>query len=172
MPTTNLRPVFYRVGEALELHSGWIDTETGDIWDTVPDNLMAVELVPGAYPAFKVGQRVEFTEEVDLYPAARILVGERAHVAYLEGSSGEIGLFLEAVHIGLEDNTLPLVPFHHEETLAGLRVFKRPSPALWRSSLRLAAAVLIALGVWQLGETIAAVASVVSEPVLALLMYF
>ena len=62
LPLSNLKPVFYRVGEALEIHSGWIDPETGDIWDTVYDNQMTVKVVPGAYPAFKVGQRVEFTK--------------------------------------------------------------------------------------------------------------
>ena len=120
LPSSNLKPVFNRIGEALEIHSGWIDPETDGIWDTANDNQMAVKLVPGAYPAFKVGQRVEFTKAVDLYPAAHVLGGERAHVAYLEGSSGEIGLFLEAVHIGLEDNTLPLVPFHNNEALASV----------------------------------------------------
>jgi len=154
LPLSNLKPVFYRVGEALEIHSGWIDPETGDIWDTVNDNQMAVKRVPGAYPAFKVGQRVEFTKAVDLYPAAHVLGGERAHVAYLEGSSGEIGLFLEAVHIGLEDNTLPLVPFHSNETLASVRVFKGSgvtsrTGSLWSDALRLAAAVAIILAVWE-----------------------
>ena len=84
LPSSNLKPVFYRVGEALEIHSGWTD-ETGDIWDTADDNQMAVRLVPGARPAFKLGQRVEFTEAVDVYPATHVLGGERAHVAYLEG---------------------------------------------------------------------------------------
>ena len=45
LPSSNLKPVFYRVGEALEIHSGWCD-ETGDIWDTADDNQMAVKLVP------------------------------------------------------------------------------------------------------------------------------
>jgi len=154
MPLSNLNPVFYRVGEALEIHSGWIDPEKGDIWDTANDNQMAVKLVPGAYPAFKVGQRVEFTEAVDLYPEA-ILEGERAHVAYVEGSSGEIGLFLEAVHIGLDDNTLPLAPFLNDEPLASMRVFTGagvvPSRtgSLWSDALRLAAAVAIILAVWE-----------------------
>ena len=114
---------------------------------------MAVKLVPGAYPAFKVGQRVEFTEAVDIYPEA-ILEGERAHVAYVEGSSGVIGLFLEAVHIGLEDNTLPLVPFHSNETLASVRVFKGSgvtsrTGSLLSDALLLAAAVAIILAVWE-----------------------
>ena len=47
-PLSNLKPVFYRVKEALEIHSGWIDPETGDIWDTVYDNQKAVKVVPGA----------------------------------------------------------------------------------------------------------------------------
>ena len=155
LPLSNLKPVFYRVGEALEIHSGWIDPETGDIWDTVNDNQMAVKRVPGAYPAFKVGQRVEFTKAVDLYPAAHVLGGERAHVAYVEGSSGEIGLFLEAVHIGLDDNTLPLAPFLNDEPLASMRVFTGagvvPSRtgSLWSDALRLAAAVAIILAVWE-----------------------
>jgi len=151
---TKRNPVFYRIGEALEIHSGWIDPETGDIWDTVYDNQMAVKLVPGAYPAFKVGQRVEFTKAVDLYPAAHVLGGERAHVAYVEGSSGVIGLFLEAVHIGLEDNTLPLVPLHNNEALASMRVFKGAgvtsrTGSLLSDALRLAAAVAIILAVWE-----------------------
>ena len=153
MSLTKRNPVFYRIGEALEIHSGWIDPETGDIWDTVYDNQMAVKVVPGAYPAFKVGQRVEFTKAVDLYPAAHVLGGERAHVAYLE-ASGEIGLFLEAVHIGLEDNTLPLVPFHNEEQMASVRVFKGAratsrTGSLLSDALRLAAAVAIILAVWE-----------------------
>jgi len=153
LPLSNLKPVFYRFGEALEIHSGWCD-ETDGIWDTADDNQMAVKLVPGAYPAFKVGQRVEFTEAVDVYPATHVLGGERAHVAYVEGSSGVIGLFLEAVHIGLEDNTLPLVPFHSNETLASVRVFKGSgvtsrTGSLWSDALRLAAAVAIILAVWE-----------------------
>jgi hypothetical protein len=154
LPSSNLKPVFYRIGEALEIHSGWIDPETGDIWDTVYDNQKAMKLVPGAYPAFKVGQRVEFAEAVDIYPATHVLGGERAHVAYMEGS-GEIGLFLEAVHMGLEDNTLPLVPFQNDDTLASMRVFKGagvvPSRtgSLWSDALRLAAAVAIILAVWE-----------------------
>ena len=154
MSLTKRNPVFYRIGEALEIHSGWIDPETGDIWDTVYDNQMAVKLVPGAYPAFKVGQRVEFTKAVDLYPAAHILGGERAHVAYVEGSSGVIGLFLEAVHIGLEDNTLSLEPFHNEEQMASVRVFKGAggtsrTGSLLSDALLLAAAVAIILAVWE-----------------------
>jgi hypothetical protein len=153
LPSSNLKPVFYRVGEALEIHSGWCD-EKDDIWDTADDNQMAVRLVPGARPAFKLGQRVEFTEAVDIYPATHVLGGERAHVAYLEGS-GEIGLFLEAVHMGLEDNTLPLVPFQNDDTLASMRVFTGagvvPSRtgSLWSDALRLAAAVAIILAVWE-----------------------
>ena len=91
---------------------------------------------------------------MDLYPAAHVLGGERAHVAYVEGSSSVIGLFLEAVHIGLEDNTLPLVPFHNNEALASMRVFKGAgvtsrTGSLLSDALRLAAAVAIILAVWE-----------------------
>jgi hypothetical protein len=44
LPSSNLKPVFYRVGEALEIHTGWTD-EAGDIWDTADDNQMTVKLV-------------------------------------------------------------------------------------------------------------------------------
>ena len=82
LPLSNLKPVFYRVGEALEIHSGWCD-ETDGIWDTADDNQMAVKLVPGAYRAFKVGQRVEFTKAGPLPCGTRS--GRRASPCGLPG---------------------------------------------------------------------------------------
>ena len=158
MPLTNLKPALYRVGEAQEARSGWVDPKTGNISDTADDDLMSVQLVPQARLAFAVGQIVEFTKPVDVYPMDCIQEGERAHVAYMDNDTGEVGLYLEAIHDGLALNTLPLVPFHDEETLASVRAYERrtntepvpvASPSLWRATLRHAITALIAVALWE-----------------------
>jgi hypothetical protein len=148
MPLTNLKPAFYRIAEGQAVQSGWINTATGDICDTEDGDHYRIRVVPGARLAFTVGQRVEFTAPVDLYPYDVVLAGERAHVAACN-EEGEVSLLLEGIHDGLEDNTLVLVPFHDAETLSSVQLFQpvaRPKSCYKASpSLRWSVAIFVAV---------------------------
>jgi hypothetical protein len=139
MPLTNLKPAFYRVAGTQAVQSGWINEATGDICDTEDGDHMRVRVIPGAKPAFTIGQRLEFVAAVDLYPYDVVTIGERAHVASIDLQSGEACLLLEGIHDGLEDNMMVLTPFNDEEVLASVRDFEEvvkashsaPRPSLW-----------------------------------------
>lgn len=124
MPIRHLRPVFYTIEDSAAVLSGWINPISRDVFTTKADNEMDVELVPRARPAFQIGERVEFTDTVELYPAEDILPHERGHVAALD-EDGAVSIFLEGVHSGLEDNTLIIRPFHDGWILEALRRFVR-----------------------------------------------
>lgn len=125
MPIRTFRPVFYTTEGMADVLSGWINPETRDVFTTKADNEMEVELVPRARPAFQIGERVEFTDLIELYPAEDILPHERGHVAFLDEEIGAVGIFLEGVHSGLEDNTLVIRPFHDAWILEAVRRFVR-----------------------------------------------
>jgi hypothetical protein len=157
MPLTNLRPIFYRVEEVPKVRSGWINPATGNISDVVPDNEQAVAIVARAKPAFAMGQRVEFSGPLDLYPVTTILRGERAIVQHHDEETGVVELFLEQVHNGLADNTLTVEPFHDEHVLECLR----PLETL-PVSVPLKGAPRVPSALWVLGPLLAATVAAVS----------
>jgi hypothetical protein len=154
-----LRPVFYSVEGDQAIKSGWINPKTCDVFTTLADDEMAVEVVPRAKPAFQTGERVEFADHVDLYPAEDILPRERGAVASWDIETGAVSIFLEGVHDGLEGNALVIRPFHDDWLLSVLRRFRdgvssehvKP-PSSWSAFWALALGMLAAGAPWVLAN--------------------
>lgn len=123
MPVRNLRPVFYSLDNQRDVLSGWINPQTLDVFTTKADNEREIEVVPRALPAFHTGERVEFTNTIELYPAEDIRPRDRGHVAAWDIETGAVSIYLEGVHDGLEDNTLIVTPFHDDWIVCDLKRF-------------------------------------------------
>lgn len=135
MPLTNLFPVYYCVGAACEsAKPGWTNPTTGDILDTMDGEDRPPSIVPGARPLFALGQRVEFKQDVDIYPYGRIIAGDRAVVSYVDGVSGDVDLRLESPSF-LDEDTLTLTPFVNDDAAACVEVTSSPVHAVPKKPL-------------------------------------
>lgn len=145
-----LRPVFFRVTECLIATSGWIDTANEDIWACSSDvyalaliancgcgqskRLLSLQpyedtgmvLVPQATLALTIGERIEFTREVDLYPCDVIEKGERAVVGRRDKCTGLVELYLEQHHIKMADtnNCLACMPHTDADLIGSIRPYR------------------------------------------------
>jgi hypothetical protein len=126
MNQLNLRPTFYRPRGLSEVRSGWRAETTGDVFT---HNGTSFELVVGARVALAKGERVAFSQVVDLYPTDRIEANERGLVSHVDKETGTVSVWLEGYHMGLGDNTLTITPHHDEDTLKALTSAKATAKA-------------------------------------------
>lgn len=85
----------------------------------IPREILRVSDVVAVRPAFQFGDRVIFANDVDLWPHTFIHSGGRGVVARCDIVTGEVWVYLERFHTGLEDwgNTMWLIPHLTDDTL-------------------------------------------------------
>lgn len=118
MRLSQLRPVFFR-STGKVIRSGWIDITNGDVWCRESEEGERV-LIPGARPALLIGERVQFTTEVDIWPEGFVEPGDRGVVFKRDRISGAVQVILEGFQLG--DNSLVLQPHNVDEmVLEGIK---------------------------------------------------
>lgn len=114
-----VRPTFFSQGE--KVVAGWCD-ELGLFF--ILDEGGSLQRAFNVRQSFEAGQRVEFSEALDLHPSDYIERGERGVVSHVEQTTGVVSILLEGLHMGLGDNTLALVPHLDDETVNMIVVIK------------------------------------------------
>ncbi|MCL2716924.1 MAG: hypothetical protein FWD68_20825 [Alphaproteobacteria bacterium] len=149
---TNLDPIIYRTRLDRSLVSGWRDKSSGIIVSETDGRL---EAVPGAVPAFRVGQPVRFGTALNMAPIGSISRGTVGFVSHIDWGSGVVSIDLGIEHSWLEDQTLTVAPHIDDEALAAIecfgacsRVRKRVRMRIWSALTNPVTYAVAALAAW------------------------